>query len=175
MSELTVAKVFPTIRANSSYCGSYGMTYADGTPFDFSSGHLTGQIRRKAGVASSTNPVLATFTITAPLPATGVFVQSLSAHDTGLLPLASQAAFDTTTKVYGEIMFVPDADPLNPIRVMEEEIDVSPGGNSTFAQASAPTIPLETINVIVGGASPQTTRALLGLTSQQIAYQLMMR
>ena len=172
MSELTVAKVFPTIRANSAYCEQYGMTYADGTPFDFSTGHLTGQIRRKAG---RTGDVIGTFTITAPLPATGVFIQSLSAHDTGLLPLTSQAAFDTTTKVYGEIMFVPDADPLNSIRVMEEEIDVSPGGNATFAQATAPTIPLETINVIVGGASPQTTRALLGLTSQQIAYQLLLR
>jgi hypothetical protein len=175
MSTSEIAKIYPTIRANSAYADAVHLAHTDGTPFDFSSGHLTGQVRRKAGIASSINPTIATFTITAPTPTTGDFIQSLSAHDTGLLPLVSQAAFDALTKVYGEIMFIPDADPLNAIRVLEEEIDVSPGGNSTFAQATAPTIPLETINVIVGGASPQTTRALLGLTSQQIAYQLFLR
>ena len=140
---------------------------ADGTPFDFSAGTLAAQVRNVPDYQAAP---LVQFTITAPIPTSGDLVLGLCAADAGLLPINTNTSFKVTTPLFGEISFVPAADPENPIVLVELDVRVAPGGNHSPAQAAAPTVPLETINIGVGGASPATTRALLGLTPAQIAY-----
>lgn len=165
MSNFTVAEIAVTVHRNTAYSEGYRLVNTDGTPFDSSAGTLTGQIRRTP--APESEP-LGTFSITRPIPANGYYGQALSAHDAGLLPVSLAAP------LYGEIDLVPDADPRNPIILVKMAITVVDAGNAVVEQSAAPTVPLEIVNLVVGGASAETTRALLGLSKRQIAYQVLM-
>jgi hypothetical protein len=166
-----VAKQSILIKHNSGFSQPILLLNADGSPFDFSSGvpgaPLTAQIRDTPDYTP--NP-LVWFDIEAPIPTSGECTLNLSAHDAGLLPLNSNTSFSDTTRLFGEIFFVPAADPDNLISLVELDVRVAAGGNSAPAQAGAPTIPLAALNIAVGGASPATARALLGMSPGQMAY-----
>jgi hypothetical protein len=153
------------IRQNSAWVQPVTFWNADKSRFDLSTVTLNGQIRDGQDYTPTPRAWL---TITVINAAMGEITCALSAHDAGTLP-ASFAAY------VAEIMCTPNADPLNPFSFAKGTAAVESGGNSRPGQGGpAPTVPLQTLNLIVGGASTATTRALLGLSKKKIAYQVLM-
>ena len=162
MSTREIAKFTLEIQHHCAWAQALVLTNDDGSRFDFSAGTLSCQIRE---TASYTATPLATPTVTVTNATLGECTISQSAHDAALLPVGDYAkTFTRKTRMFGEINFIPNADPLNPIRLAEIDVRVSSGGNHNPATAAAPTVALETVSLLVGGASPATTLALLGLS-----------
>jgi len=159
MANRVIAKFDATIQRNCAWARALVFLNDDGSPFNLTGITLTGQMRNGA---ASENPPLANVTFTTASPSSGATVVSLSAHDTGLLPEGG-SKFESLTTVVMEIDGAHISDPNNPFRMAEGAIGISSGGNSILPQSSAPTVPLETINLIVGAVSASSARAMLGL------------
>jgi hypothetical protein len=158
MSTRTIATFVTNVQQNCAWAAALVFTNADASPFDLTNITLTGHFR---SVANPGTP-LATATFTTTTPASGVTVASLSAHDAGLLP-ATGTKFNQYTNLVLEIDGAYAADPNNPFRLGEGTAQVSPGGNSTPSAASAPTVPLDTISLVVGAVSAAAARKLIGV------------
>ena len=148
------------IRKNCGWAQPLFFCYADGTPFDLSTVTINGQIRD--GEAYTPTP-RAWLAFTVAVPASGLCTVALSAHDTGTLP-------DSFAPLIGEINGIPHTDPKNPLCLGKGHVEVLAGGNTVVDEADAPTVPLEVISLVVGAASPATTRALLQLSPPHVAY-----
>jgi hypothetical protein len=159
MANRVIAKFDATIQRNCAWARALVFLNDDGSPFNLTGITLTGQMRNGA---ASENPPLANVTFTTASPSSGATVVSLSAHDTGLLPEGG-SKFESLTTVVMEIDGAHISDLNNPFRMAEGAIGISSGGNSILPQSSAPTVPLETINLIVGAVSASSARAMLGL------------
>lgn len=159
------------ILQNNAWAMGLHCTHTDGTPFNFTSGVTTAQIR---SLASQTDTPLVMITVTIAIPTSGDIVLGLCGFDTGSLPITTAKTFVVAPSLFLEVDFFPTADPLNSIRVATSRPRVVPGGNTRPARAPAPTVALETINLVVGGASPATARALLGISPAQLAYASLM-
>lgn len=170
MADRKIATMTALLQSHCAYAQALRLLNADNSRFDYSSGQLVGEVRLQAPY---TETPLVAFTITRSNPAQGECTIALSAANVGLLP-ATGVKFELAQKLVGEINFVPDADPQNPIRLVEIDVRVSPGGVLNPDAAPAPTIPLETVNLIVGAASPATTRALLGLSPANVAFHALL-
>lgn len=169
MANLVVAdfRGAPAIAKNCGWAINLHCTNADGSDFDltpFSS--FTFKLRRTPAYASSAPDLYATGVVTLASALGGLLTLGLAAVDTKSLP-ATGESFAATTPVWGELNGILTADPLNPVRLAAGSLQVSPGGNAEQSSGTAPTVPLQTLNVVVGGVSAAAARALIGLGSVQ--------
>ena len=154
-----IASFSSTIQQNCAWALAISFTNADGSPFDLTGITLTGQFRE---TATPTATPLASATFTVASPTSGVAVAGLSAHDAGLLP-AQENKFSRVTSIVMEIDGAHAGDPNNPFRLGEGAIGVSPGGNASPSASSAPTVPLDSISLVVGAVSAPAARKLIGV------------
>jgi hypothetical protein len=123
----------------------------DGTKLDLTSGAFTCQVRSNARPAATP---LTTATPTVADSTDNLLVLGLSAYKMSLLQTSGSRFWDAR-EVAVELDFTPTYDPLNPRRVAEGELLVSPGGNTvTFDPAAPdPTTALNWITLTVSGVS----------------------
>jgi len=152
----------PVINKNCGWAIALNCKNADGTAFDltpFSS--FTFQVRAKPDFSSAT---LATGAVTTVSLEGGVLTLGLAAKDTGTFT-ATGDTFQATSPVWGELDGILTADPLNPICLAHGVLQVAPGGNAEQSSGTAPTVPLQAMDIVVGGVSAAAARALIGLSA----------
>jgi hypothetical protein len=159
MSTRTIAQITTTVQQNCAWAVALTFLNSDGSPFDLTNITLTGQFRL---VANPGTPI-ATVTFTTATPASGVTVAAISAHDAGLLPAGNGTRFNQLNHVVLEVNGAHSSDPQNPFRLAEGDVSVSPGGNLSPTATAAPTVPLDSISLVVGAVSASAARAMLGL------------
>jgi hypothetical protein len=159
MTTRTIATFVTTVQQNCAWAVALSFVNAEASPVDLTGITLTGHFRTVA----NPGPPLATATFTTTTPTSGVTVAALSAHDAGLLPAPANAKFNQFQQLVLEIDGAHAADPNNPFRLGEGSVQVSPGGNSTPSAAAAPTVPLDTISLVVGAVNAAAARQLIGV------------
>lgn len=151
----------PTINKNCGWGIAVNCVNVDGSAFDltpFTS--FTFQVRDTP--AYDARP-LASGGVAVVSSVGGVLTLGLSALATKTFP-AKDTSFGDLTPVWGELNGILTADPLNPVCLGKGVLQVAPGGNAEQTTGTAPTVPLQTINLIVGAVSAAAARALIGLS-----------
>lgn len=160
MPTRVIASFTSDVQQNCAWAISLHFLNADGSDHDLTPYQsLTGQVRETP--AYDATP-LANMTITVTSATGGIAVAALAAKDTKDLPATGQT-FDQKSPAWAEIDGVLTADPLNPICLAHGLLQVAPGGNAQQSSGTAPTVPLETISLVVGAVSAAAARQLIGI------------